>query len=473
MLPEFLLSFRQDVCLIQSAVSEQLILQSGERQLTFKNATSGLRIALETLTSGGATPSQLKNTIQERDGFEAIQKFDYYLKKFASLGWFCYSILADETKIATAIPLTPNFQLTPPKVPANGKYFLSRFAYFHQVAGETVLESPLSFAKIILDWRGAALVAALSTPQSISQVSSQIPSISLEIAAQFISLLLVGKMLSEVAENGNISESENPTLAQWEFHDLLFHTRSRVGRHTNPSGGTFRFKGKIEPLPIVKPLISGDLIDLYKPDLEKLKQTDIPFTQVLENRKSIRKWGEQPIAVEQLGEFLYRSARIKEIFPNEFGGFSTRPYPGGGAICELEIYPIVNSCQGLDAGLYHYRPDSHQLNRLSAKTAAVEMLLTDAAMSGVEGIPPILLVISARFQRLAWKYQSIAYSLMLKDLGCLYQTMYLVATAMNLAPCAIGAGNSDLFVKAVGCDYYAETSVGEFTLGSCSDISQV
>lgn len=39
-------------------------------------------------------------------------------------------------------------------------------------------------------------------------------------------------------------------------------------------------------------------------------------------------------------------------------------------------------------------------------------------------------------------------------------------TAMNLAPCGIGAGDSDLFAKAAGCNYYAETSVGEFALGS-------
>ena len=463
---EFLLSFRKDVCLIQSAASEQLILQSGERQLTFKNATSGLRIAIEALTSGGATPSQMKNTIQERDGFEAIQKFDYYLKKFASLGWFCYSILADKTKIATAIPLTADFQLSRQEISTNAKYILSRFAYFHQVAGEIVLESPLSGAQIILDWRGAALIAAFNTLQNISQISSQIPGISLEIAAQFISLLFACKMLSEVAENGNFSECENPTLAQWDFHDLLFHTRSRQGRHANPSGGTFRFKGKIEPLPVVKPLISGDLIALYKPNLESLKLTDIPFTQVLESRKSIRDWGEKPIAVHQLGEFLYRSARIKEVFRSEFGGFSARPYPSGGAIYELEIYPIVNSCEGLDSGLYHYRPDSHQLCRLSEQNEVVEMLLKDS------GMPPILLVISARFQRLAWKYESIAYSLMLKHVGVLHQTMYLVATAMNLASCAIGGGNSDLFVKAVGCDYSAETSVGEFALGSCNEFGK-
>jgi hypothetical protein len=44
--------------------------------------------------------------------------------------------------------------------------------------------------------------------------------------------------------------------------------------------------------------------------------------------------------------------------------------------------------------------------------------------------------------------------------------MYLTATAMGLAPCAIGGGDADLFARAAGTDYCAETSVGEFLLGS-------
>ena len=50
--------------------------------------------------------------------------------------------------------------------------------------------------------------------------------------------------------------------------------------------------------------------------------------------------------------------------------------------------------------------------------------------------------------------------------GVLSQAMYLAATAMGLAPCAIGGGDADLFARAAGTDYYAETSVGEFLLGS-------
>ena len=60
----------------------------------------------------------------------------------------------------------------------------------------------------------------------------------------------------------------------------------------------------------------------------------------------------------------------------------------------------------------------------------------------------------------------MAYATILKNVGVLYQTMYLVATAMGLASCALGGGDADLFVAAVGTDYYAETSVGEFILGS-------
>jgi SagB-type dehydrogenase family enzyme len=74
--------------------------------------------------------------------------------------------------------------------------------------------------------------------------------------------------------------------------------------------------------------------------------------------------------------------------------------------------------------------------------------------------------LTARFQRLSWKYSSIAYTLMLKDVGGLYQTMYLVAEAMGLAPCALGAGHADWLCRAAGLNYLEESPVGEFLLGS-------
>ena len=53
-------------------------------------------------------------------------------------------------------------------------------------------------------------------------------------------------------------------LVLWDFHDLLFHTRSTEGRHANPLGGLYPYAGIIAPLPAVRPRWPGKKIDLRK-----------------------------------------------------------------------------------------------------------------------------------------------------------------------------------------------------------------
>jgi SagB-type dehydrogenase family enzyme len=190
----------------------------------------------------------------------------------------------------------------------------------------------------------------------------------------------------------------------------------------------------------------------------------------------VREFGDPPISAKQLGEFLFRVGRVKELteldVPTPNGtlrmAFALRPYPGGGALYELELYPVVNHCTDLASGMYHYDPLNHRLEKLTGKAPEVELLLQ--AASAATTIPvehiQVLIVVAARFQRMAWKYNTLAYAATLKHVGVLYQTMYLTATAMGLAPCAIGCGDSDVFTRAVGTDYYTESSVGEFLIGS-------
>jgi SagB-type dehydrogenase family enzyme len=148
--------------------------------------------------------------------------------------------------------------------------------------------------------------------------------------------------------------------------------------------------------------------------------------------------------------------------------FTSRPYPAGGSLYELEIYLLIHACQGLEPGLYHYDALGHRLGRVAGRTAEVEQLARTSAWSketSTESLQ-VLLILTARFSRVSWKYATLAYALTLKHVGVVYQTMYLVATVMGLAPCALGDGDSDLFARAAGIDYYAEGSVGEFLLGS-------
>jgi SagB-type dehydrogenase family enzyme len=80
-------------------------------------------------------------------------------------------------------------------------------------------------------------------------------------------------------------------------------------------------------------------------------------------------------------------------------------------------------------------------------------------------LPQIVITITARFGRVGWKYSSLAYSLILKDVGVLMQTLYLMATDMGLGGCAIGSTNIDLFEKMTGIKFHIEGPVGVFALG--------
>jgi SagB-type dehydrogenase family enzyme len=77
-----------------------------------------------------------------------------------------------------------------------------------------------------------------------------------------------------------------------------------------------------------------------------------------------------------------------------------------------------------------------------------------------------LIKLASRFGRMAWKYRSISYATTLKNVGVLYQTMYLVATAMGLAACALGSGDDVAGDQAFGLAARSELGVGEFMLGN-------
>ena len=460
-----ILTFDRNVSIDSKA--EQTSVASPQHKLIFKVPEPGLKRALFALARNGATVEDMSEWIQHDRGAFVVIKFYQYLQKFTSFGWLCHTVVSKGCRIATANPMTIDARFLPTVAAIDRHYILSKFAYIHQVKGQMMLESPLSKMSVHLsNWQSIAIVGLLANPCTTSTIVSQMQEIDLNTIEQLISLLLSTQMLCEVAEDGTNSEQTDVVLAQWEFHDLLFHARSRSGRHANPVGGTYRFLGQIEPVPALSPHRAAQTIALAKPDLANLVATDLPFTQVLENRRSIREHGEIPISAQQLGEFLYRCARVKDQIQTEYGELLTRPYPSGGAMYELELYLAIDRCQDLEAGLYYYQPQAHELCSICGATEPVQTLLKNAGMSMGADNPQLLIIITARFQRLAWKYESIAYALMLKHVGALYQTMYLVATAMDLAPCGVGSGDADLFAKVAGLNYYAETSVGEFVIGS-------
>jgi SagB-type dehydrogenase family enzyme len=456
----FTLSFRPEIVFIDE--SDRLTLQFAPHSLTLDRPQLGLRSALEHLKHSALTAAQLTALVVEADGVENGLNFEAELQKLINLGWICHSVLP----LATAIAIATDYQLIAPVFDWEKPFVLSRFAFLRQADRQFVLESPLSKAKIVLlDWRAAALIGKLAQSDLSFTLENLADSlIDVEIARSLIQLLIATKMIS--------LEPESEALAEWQFHNLLFHRQTRSQRLDDVQKAKMPSFKDSERSHFVKSPMSDEVIFLEKPDLEVLAKTDISLTQAIESRQSIREYDDQPITINQLGEFLYRCARVKEVYTHErdimnIGEATKRPYPAGGALYELEIYPVINLCQGLDSGLYHYQPVSHALCAIADGNSEVEALMFDAWRStGQQDVPQVLLIVTARFGRLFWKYYSIGYGLILKHIGVLFQTFYLVATAMQLAPSAIGAGDSELFGKIAHLSEYEEASVGEFILGS-------
>jgi SagB-type dehydrogenase family enzyme len=423
------------------------------------------RAALRLLAADGATEDALEAQMIAADGVTGVATWYWYRKQLDDASLLACTLVTRSEPVATLVPVKRGLGLPLRRVDPSASIRLSRFACCRSNGKQLVVETPLSARHVVLHGEtGAVALASLTQPRTAAELPSVIAGLSAEAAALLVGLFSAAALLAD--------SDDDDGLGQWELHDLLFHTRSRLGRHDNPFGGTFRFHDIRPPQPALKPTMSGAAIALHRPDLAAVARKDPSLTAVLSARRSIRRYGEPPIDVRELGEFLYRVARVDAMLAvdgtrGRHYEVTRRPYPSGGATYDLELYLTVNRCLGLESGLYHYQPLDHRLYCLAPRNAHVEALLRGAqGAAKMTFEPQVVITLASRFERVSWKYASMAYATVLKNVGVLYQTMYLVATAMRLAPCALGGGDADLFAAAAGTSYYKETSVGEFLLGS-------
>ena len=345
---------------------------------------------------------------------------------------------------------------------------LSRFAFVQAAEGGAVVESAVAAYRVTIsaEWLGRLLPGLLVDPPKADPSAG-------DVSSALRSTLGVVGLLEAAEPLGRDGQSEGQELRRMgEMHDLLLHRRSRWGRWDGAFGAAFPYLGSIgppEPVPVPS---GGELITLPVPAWPDVVARDGSFTEVLERRASARKPGLAPLSMPQLGEFLFRCARVRGTYgPHPDSGLPyvavDRPFPSGGGMHDLELYLVVREVAGLAPGAYHYMAAQHCLEAQAADSHAIDSLLAGATRATMTADPPqVLIVIASRMVRMAWKYRSITYATILKNVGVLYQTMYLVATAMGLGPCALGSGDDVAADRVLGLTRRCELAVGEFMVSS-------
>jgi SagB-type dehydrogenase family enzyme len=404
---------------------------------------------------------------------------DLLVRRLAQHGLLEYRLPCSQTDEDQVViePQTPDYWPRTPPLNDADVVALSRFAYLRRRGNDLVLESPRASALFkICKPKIAGVLAILAAPQDVKTLRQQDAFPGLELLALLADCGILFK-IDPNGDNGLRPAEGDSNLVLWDFHDLLFHARSTQGRHANPLGGVYPYAGVIPPPPAVRPSWPGKKIDLRTFSLADFDAIS-PLSRLMRERHSIRSYDdERPVTLAELARFLDGAARVLARYRNQadlgdagpWVDFAVRPYPSAGASYALELYLAVDKCDGLDRGFYHYDADGHALSPINVTTQELEATLTNAAYAmGAPAWPQVLITIAARFGRTSWKYSSIAYALILKDVGVLTQTLYLMATDMGLGGCAIGTANIHLFSKMTGIEFHIEGPVGQFAIGRAS-----
>ncbi|AEN09635.1 MULTISPECIES: SagB family peptide dehydrogenase [unclassified Streptomyces] len=368
--------------------------------------------------------------------------------------------LAEGVHHLTVVPIARRARFRPGRPAADAVHRLSRFVTLRASAGGWVAESPLTAHRVVLHTPQAGwLVSCYARPTTVREAARLLGMPVAEAALtvgylEAAGVLLPGKPLADGAGAPSFTEDEDEALAHWSPRELLVHQRSRPGSHDEPVGPAGRpGTGAGRPGP------AGAAITLPVPPRGGADEGEPALSEVLAARRSERPDDGKPLSLDQLGELLHRSAAERPA-----GG---RPYPSLGSRYPLELYLTVTGSGGLERGVYHYDPYGHLLFPLDPAPELVDDLLAEAAANaGLSQEPPVLITMTARFHRVAGSYAGTAYSALLKEVGALQQTLYLVATAMGLGPCALAFGDTETAAHAFGLDWRTEPGVGEFVVSA-------
>ena len=373
-----------------------------------------------------------------------------FLDALRSHGLLVADLYWRELRLATLLPLVPDFA-----VPAGAAspcsdgppgWRLSGFSLLRRAGGGWLLENTEASCKVAIEhpdvvlWLCDAETAAVEpdTPRR----------------------RLLG-LLARLGFLENAGGGEPADRRAWEFHDRLFHTRTRPFGFlkANRDGPNPAFPRP----PEIREPYCGEELQLAVPAGNPSRT----LAEVMKSRRSRRAMGDPPVSLEQAAALLHRVARVVARTDD---GYAFRPYPSAGGMHDLEFYLAVRVCGGLDPGFYHYRGDVHALTRLAgeapARSAAAMIGLCATSWGTPDGPPQCLAVVSSRLPRMASQYEAIAYRNSLLGAGVVLQSLYLVAADLGLNGCAAGSGSSALFAEATGVSSWTETGIVEFGFGS-------
>ena len=174
----------------------------------------------------------------------------------------------------------------------------------------------------------------------------------------------------------------------------------------------------------------------------------------MKRRRSVREFREKPISITDLSQILWASQGITQ----KMQGIGLRTTPSAGALYPIETYLVINNVSELEAGIYHYTVEAHELEQI--KKGDFRNPVARAALDQeVTYYAGVVFVWTAIFNRSKWKYEQRAYRYIYLDAGHIAQNAALSAVALGLGSCQIAALYDEEANGVLGVDGINESTI--------------
>ncbi|MCK5724525.1 MAG: SagB/ThcOx family dehydrogenase [Gammaproteobacteria bacterium] len=160
---------------------------------------------------------------------------------------------------------------------------------------------------------------------------------------------------------------------------------------------------------------------------------ELSVEEAIQVRRSVREFGRGRLDLADVSQLLWSAQGITGK-----GGY--RAAPSAGALYPLELYLVVGDIEGLSAGVYWYRPETHELIHLASGDLRKRLASAALGQSCVRRAPAVL-VIASVYKRTTGKYGQRGRRYAHIEVGHAAQNLFLQSEALELATVVVGAFN--------------------------------
>jgi len=204
--------------------------------------------------------------------------------------------------------------------------------------------------------------------------------------------------------------------------------------------------GIIPQPPLELPVRTGaELIAL--PDPGKIVVPPLDLRTAIEERRTLRKYAETALTLDELTYLLWISQGVKRISSQPS---TARNVPSAGARHAFETYLLVNRVNGLQPGLYHYLAIENQLELITIRPDINAVITTACREQSHVANSAVTFLWVAVVERMFWRYVERGYRYMHLDAGHVCQNLALGAQQLGCGICPIAAYDDDLLNQALG-----------------------